>query len=39
MLCEETNRYYLQNQEKYVTGAKVLKWLNVTVAEMKKNFQ
>jgi hypothetical protein len=22
MLCEETNLYYLQNQEKYVTGSK-----------------
>ena len=36
MLCEETNRYYLQNQEKYVTGSKGLKWSDVTVAEMKK---
>jgi len=35
MLCEETNRYYLQNQEKYVTGSKGLKWSDVTVAEMK----
>jgi len=34
MLCEETNRYYLQNQEKYVTGSKGLKWSDVTVAEM-----
>ena len=38
MLCEETNRYYLQNQEKYVTGSKGLKWSDVTVAEMKKFF-
>jgi len=36
MLCEETNRYYLQNQEKYVTGSKELKWSDVTVAEIKK---
>jgi len=35
MLCEETNLYYLQNQEKYVTCSKGLKWSNVTVAEMK----
>ena len=34
-LCEETNRYYLQNQEKYVTGCKGLKWSDVTVAETK----
>ena len=38
MLFEETNRYYLQNQEKYVTGSKGLKWSDVTVAEMKKKF-
>jgi len=35
MLCEETNLYYLQNQEKYVTCSKGLKRSNVTVAEMK----
>jgi len=34
MLCEETNLYYLQNQEKY--GSKGLKWSDVTVTEMKK---
>ena len=39
MLCEETNRCYLQNQEKYVTGSEGLKWSDVTVAEMKKFFQ
>ena len=39
MLCEETNRYYPQNQEKCVTGSKGLKWSDVTVAEMKKLFQ
>ena len=38
MLCEETNLYYLQNQEKYVTCSKGLKWSDVTVAETKKNF-
>ena len=32
MLCEETNIYYLQNQEKYVTGSKGLKWSDVTAA-------
>jgi len=35
MLCEETNLYYLQNQEKYVPCSKGLKWSDVTVAEMK----
>jgi len=34
MLCEETNLYYLQIQEKYVTCSKGLKWSNATVAEM-----
>ena len=38
MLCEEMNLYYLQNQEKYVTCSKGLKWSDVTVAEMKKIF-
>ena len=38
MLCQETNIYYLQNQEKYVTGSKGLKWSDVPVAEMKKFF-
>jgi len=38
MLCEEMNLYYLQNQEKYVTGSEVLKWSDVTAAEMKKFF-
>jgi len=36
--CEETNLYYLQNQEKYVTCSKGLKWSDVTVAEMKRIF-
>ena len=39
MLCEETNLYYLQNHEKYVTGSKVLKWSDVTAAEKKIFFQ
>ena len=38
MLCEETNLYYLQNQEKYVNCSKGLKWSYVTVAEMKNFF-
>ena len=38
MLCEEMNLYYLQNQEKYVTGSEVLKWSDVTAAEMKTFF-
>ena len=38
MLCEETNLYYLQNHEKYVTCSKGLKWSDVTVAEMRKFF-
>ena len=38
MLYEETNLYYLQNQEKYVTCSKGLKWSDVTVVEMKKFF-
>ena len=32
------NLYYLQNQEKYVTCSKELKWSDVTVAEMKNFF-
>jgi len=39
MLCEKINLYYLQNQEKYVTCSKGLKWSNVTVAEMNFLFQ
>jgi len=39
MLCEETNLYYLQNQEQYVTSSKELKWSDVTAAEMKNVFQ
>jgi hypothetical protein len=35
MLCEETNRYHFQNCDKYHRIYKVLKWVDVTVAEMK----
>jgi hypothetical protein len=38
MLCQETNRYYLQNHEKYDRRYKVLKWVDVTLPEMKKVF-
>ena len=38
MLYEETNLYYLQNQEKYVTCSKGFKWSDVTVAGMKRIF-
>jgi hypothetical protein len=38
LLCQETNRYYLQNHEKYDRGYKALKWVDVTSAEMKKFF-
>jgi hypothetical protein len=34
ILCEETNLYYLQNHEKYGRYYKVLKWVDVTVAEI-----
>jgi hypothetical protein len=33
-LCEETNMYYCQNRENYDRNYKVLKWVDVTVAEM-----
>jgi hypothetical protein len=36
ILCEEANLYYLQNNEKYLRCYKVLKWVDVTLAEMKK---
>jgi hypothetical protein len=36
LLCQETNRYYLQNPEEYDRIYKVLKWVDVTSAEMKK---
>jgi hypothetical protein len=37
-LCEETNLYYFQSCDKYDRNYKVLKWVDVTVAEMKKFF-
>lgn len=36
MLCEETNLYFNQNQEKYASSSKGLKWSDVTVADLKK---
>jgi hypothetical protein len=38
MLCLETNRYYLQNHKKYDSNYKALKWVDVTSANMGKNF-
>jgi hypothetical protein len=37
-ICQETNRYYLQNCEKYDSNYKVVKWVDVTSAEIKKLF-
>ena len=37
-LCEETNLYYLQNQDKYVTCSKGLKWSDVTVKFFFNNY-
>jgi hypothetical protein len=34
-LCEQTNLYCFQNRDKYDRNYKVLKWVGVTVAEMK----
>jgi hypothetical protein len=31
MLCTETNLYYFQNQGKYDSSSKVLKWVDVSV--------
>jgi hypothetical protein len=31
MLCKETNPYYFQNQGKYDSSAKGLKWVDVSV--------
>jgi hypothetical protein len=31
MLCKETNLYYFQNQGKYDSSSKVLKWVDVSV--------
>jgi hypothetical protein len=39
MLCQETNRYYLQNCEKYDRNYEVLKWVDVNLPEMKKFLQ
>ncbi|PNF32593.1 hypothetical protein B7P43_G18449 [Cryptotermes secundus] len=36
MLCQETNRYYLQHCEAYDSTYKVLKCVDVTSAEMKR---
>jgi hypothetical protein len=36
MLCKETNLYYFQNQGKYDSSSMGLKWVDVSVAEMKK---
>ena len=38
MLCQETNRYYLQHREEYDRSYNVLKWVDVTSAEMRKFF-
>ncbi|PNF32271.1 hypothetical protein B7P43_G17593 [Cryptotermes secundus] len=38
MLCQETNRYYLQHCEHYDRSYKELKWVDVTSAEMRKFF-
>jgi hypothetical protein len=32
MLSKETNLYYFQNQGKYDSSSKVLKWVDVNVA-------
>jgi hypothetical protein len=39
MLSKETNLYYFQNQGKYYSSSKGLKWVDVSVAEMKKFLQ
>jgi hypothetical protein len=38
MLCKESSLYYLQNQGKYDSSSKGLKWVDVSVAEMKTFF-
>jgi hypothetical protein len=38
IVCEETNLYYLQNHEKYGRCYKVLKWVDVNVAEINTFF-
>jgi hypothetical protein len=37
-LCEETNVYCFENIDKYDRNYKVLKWVDITVAELKKFF-
>jgi hypothetical protein len=39
MLCKETNLYYFQNKGKCGSSSKGLKWVDVSVAEMKKFFE
>jgi hypothetical protein len=36
ILCKKTNLYYFQNQGKYASSSKGLKWVDVGVAELKK---
>jgi hypothetical protein len=31
MLCKVTNLYYFQNQGKYASSSKVLKWVDISV--------
>jgi hypothetical protein len=38
MLCKETNLYYFQNQEKYENRSEGLKFVDISVAEIKKFF-
>jgi hypothetical protein len=38
MLSKQTNLYYFQNEGKYDSSSKMLKWVDVSVAEMKKSF-
>jgi hypothetical protein len=38
MSCKETNLCYFQNQEKYASSSKGLKWVDDSVAELKKTF-
>jgi hypothetical protein len=38
MLSKETNLYYFQNEEKYNSNSKGLKWVDVVTAEMKQFF-
>jgi hypothetical protein len=38
ILCEEINLYYIQNHQKYGRCYTVPKWVDVSVAEMKKSF-